>query len=40
MSGKNVFIEDKNIGKSNFCKNKKLFGIYDIEVDKTLIYKK
>ena len=40
MSGKNVIFDDKRINKSNFYKNKKLFNIYDIEVDKILISKK
>ena len=29
MSGKNLLFNDKNINKSNFCKNKKLFNICD-----------
>ena len=37
MSGKNIIFDDKKINKSNFYKNKKLFNIYDIDVDKTLI---
>ena len=40
MSGKNLLFNDKNINKSNFCKNKKLFNIRDTEVDKILISKK
>ena len=40
MSGKNIIFDDKKINKSNFYKNKKLFSIYDIEVDKILISKK
>ena len=40
MSGKNIIFDDKKISKSNFYKNKKLFSIYDIEVDKILISKK
>ena len=40
MNGKNIIFDDKNIKKSNFYKNKKLFSIYDIEVDKILISKK
>ena len=31
MSGKKVIFDDKKIDKSNFCKNKKLFNIYDIK---------
>ena len=37
---KNIIVDDKNINKSNFYKNKKLFSIFDIEVDKILISKK
>ena len=40
MSGKNLLFNDKNINKSNFCKNKKLFNIRDTEDDKILISKK
>ena len=36
MSGKNIIFDDKKINRSNFYKNKKLFSIYDIEVDKIL----
>ena len=35
-----IIFDDKNINKSNFYKNKKLFNIYDIEFDKVLISKK
>ena len=31
--------DNKNINKSNFHKNNKIFNIYDIEVDKILISK-
>ena len=37
MTGKNIILDDKKINKSNIYKNKKLFNIYDIEVDKILI---
>ena len=37
MSGKNIIFDDKKIGKSIFYKNKELFNIYDLEVDKILI---
>ena len=37
MSGKNITFDDKKI---SFYKNKKLFNIYDIDVDKLLISKK
>ena len=40
MSGKNIIFDDKKINRSNFYKNKKLFSIYDIEIDKMLISKK
>ena len=40
MSGNKMIFNDKKISKSNFYKNKKLFNIYDIEVDKILISKK
>ena len=42
MIGKNInkIFDDKKINKSNFYKNKKLFNIYDIHVDKILISKK
>ena len=40
MSGKNIIFDDKKINKSNVYKNKKLFNIYNIEVDKILISKK
>ena len=40
MSRKNIIFDDKNINKSNFYKNKKIFNIYDIKVDKVLISKK
>ena len=40
MSGKNIIFDDKKINMSNFYKNKKLFDIYNIEVDKILISKK
>ena len=39
MSRKNIVFDDKKINKSNFCKNKKVFNIYDIEVDKMSISK-
>ena len=40
MSGKNIHFDDKKINKSSFYKNKKLFNIYDIDVNKILISKK
>ena len=40
MNGKSINIEDKKINKSTFYKNKKLFNIYDLNVNKTLVSKK
>ena len=40
MIGKNIIFDDKNISKKNFYKNKNLFNIYDIDVDKILLSKK
>ena len=39
MSGKSINFEDKNINKSSFYKNKKLFNIHDVEVNKILVSK-
>ena len=40
MSGKNINFEDKKISKSNFCKNKTLFKIEDIDINNILVSKK
>ena len=40
MSGKNIIFNDKKINKSSFYKNKKLFNIDDIDVNKILVSKK
>ena len=40
MNGKNIIFEDKKINKSNFYKNKKLFNIHDLDVNKILVSKK
>ena len=40
MSGKEINFEDKKINKSNFYKNKKLFKIEDIDINKILVSKK
>ena len=40
MSGKSINSDDKKINKSNFYKNKKLFNIHDLDVDKILVSKK
>ena len=39
MSKKSINFDDKKINKSNFYKNKKLFKIDDIEVNKILVSK-
>ena len=40
MSGKNIKFDDKKINKSNFYKNKKLFNLHDLDVNKLLVSKK
>ena len=40
MSGKSINFEDKIINKSNFYKNKKLFNIHDLDVNKILVSEK
>ena len=40
MSGKSINFEDKKINKSNFYKNKKIFKIDDIDINKILASKK
>ena len=40
MSGKNIIFTDKKIKKDNFYKNKKIFKMHDIHVDKILLSKK
>ena len=40
MSGKSIIFDDKKINKSNFYKNKKLFNIHDLDVNKILVSKK
>ena len=39
MSGKSINFDDKKINKSNFRKNKKLFSLNDIDVNKILVSK-
>ena len=34
MNGKNINIEGKKINKSTFYKNKKIFNIHDLDVNK------
>ena len=38
MNGKNIIFGDKKINKSNFYKSKKLFNIYEIDVDTSFKY--
>ena len=40
MSKKRINFDDKEINKSNFYKNKKLFKIDNIDVNKILVSKK
>ena len=40
MSGKTINFDDKNINKSSFYKNKKLFSLNDIDDNKVLVSKK
>ena len=40
MSGKSINFEDKKINKNNFYKNKKLFNIHDLDLNKILVSKK
>ena len=40
MNGKDINFEDKKINKGTFYKNKKLFNIYDLDVNKILVSKK
>ena len=40
MSEKTINFDNKKINKSNFYRNKRLFRIDDIDVDKILISKK
>ena len=40
MSRKSINSQDKKINKSNFYKNKKLFNILDLDVNKILFSKK
>ena len=40
MSGKSINFDDEKVTKSNFYRNKRLFNIDDIGVNKILISKK
>ena len=37
MSGKSIRFGDKEINKSNLCKNKKPFKVEDIDISKALV---
>ena len=39
MSGENINFDDKKIIKSHFYKNKKIFKIDDLDVNKILVFK-
>ena len=39
MSAKSINFEDKKFSKSNFYKNRKLFNIHDLDVNKILVSK-
>ena len=39
-SGNSIIFDDKNLKKRNFYKNKKIFNIDDIDVNKILVSKK
>ena len=40
MSGKNINFDNKKIKKTEFYKNKKIFNIDDIDINKILVSKK
>ena len=40
MSDKSINFDDRKINKKNFYKNKKLFKIEDIDINKILVSKK
>ena len=40
MSGKSINFDDKNINKSSFYKNTKLFSLSDVDVNTILVSKK
>ena len=39
MNGKSINFKDKKNNKRTFYKNKKLFNIHDLDVNKTLVSK-
>ena len=40
MIRKSINFDDKKINKSNFNKNKKLFNMHDLDINKILVSKK
>ena len=40
MSGKDIIFNDKKVNKSDFCKNKKVIKIDEIDVNKIFVSKK
>ena len=40
MNGKSINFKDKKVNKSTFYKNKKLFNIHDLDLNKILVSKK
>ena len=40
MSGKSIIFDNKKVNKNNFYKNKKLFKIDDIDINKMLVSKR
>ena len=40
MIGKNIFFEDKKINKRNFCKNKRLIQIENVDANEILVSKR
>ena len=40
MAGKRISFDDKEINKSNFCKNNKIFSIHHLDANKMLVSKK
>ena len=40
MNGKSINFEDKKINKRTFYKNKKLFNIHDLDINKILVFEK
>ena len=40
MSNKTIIFEDKKINKSSFYKDKKIFNLHDLDLNKILVSKK